>query len=127
MICYGHIWPNYFLFLEFINASIMEETQINFFSFIQIVDDAEREVLGMSQAVVPGFVSRVEGKNSSEEFNKHEIHHEEGILSSKASIISPTLSFLVNMSHFKCHFLQDHYCKNVKIHFITLIDDVECI
>ena len=48
----------------------MEETQIKVFSFIQIVDDAEREVLGMSQDVAPGFVSRVEGKNSLEEFNK---------------------------------------------------------
>lgn len=76
----------------------MEETQIKVFAFIQIVDDAEREVLGMSQAAAPGFVSRVEGKNSLEEFNKQEIQHEEGIPSSKASIISPALSFSVNMA-----------------------------
>jgi len=67
----------------------------------KIVDDAEREVLGMSQAAAPGFVSRVEGKNSLEEFNKQEIQHEEGIPSSKSSIISPVLSFSVNMGRLK--------------------------
>lgn len=67
----------------------------------KIVHDAEREVLGISQVPAPGFASRIEGKNSLEEFNKKEIQHEEGIPPSKASIISPALPFSIKMPRLK--------------------------
>lgn len=67
----------------------------------KMVHDAEREVLGMSQVAAPGFASRIEGKNSLEEFSKQETQHEEGIRSSKASIISPALSFSIKMGRLK--------------------------
>lgn len=67
----------------------------------KIVDDAEREVLCMSQAAAPGYASRVEGNNCLEESNKQEIQDEEGIPASNASITSPALSFSVNMGRLK--------------------------
>lgn len=70
----------------------------------KIVHDAEREVLGISQVAAPGFASRIEGKNSLEEFNKKEIQHEEGIPPSKASIISPALPFSIKMARLKRSF-----------------------
>lgn len=66
----------------------------------KIVDDAEREVLDMSQAAAPGYAAGVEGKNSLEEPNKQEIQHG-GIPASKASITSPALSFSINMGRLK--------------------------
>lgn len=67
----------------------------------KIVEDAEREVLCMSQAAAPGYASRVEGKNCLKESNKQEIQHEERIPASNASITSPALSFSVNMGSLK--------------------------